>query len=322
MPSISTCMILKNEADTIYKTLESVSFSDEFIIGIDDKTTDDTYKEAMRFLRDRKHFLYYFKWEDDFSKARNYGIDQASGEYILIMDGHETLVSHRIDKMNFKHDVYLFEIEIQQGHHRTMFQQARLFRNSYRYHNKSHNILIYKAEDAAKILGTVVLHKRSKKLQDARSKQRKEMNIPDLTNRVKTGDKRAMAQIAQEYYSYQDWDKAIDAFKFYLGQEMMPSERYHTMMKLGMAYYYSNKFALAEKVWVESEGHNADKRNAHYIFLGSLAKRFENNEEALAWFDKALAIEKPQQFYFLFPDFYHEIPKRLKNDLSTRVVEG
>jgi glycosyltransferase involved in cell wall biosynthesis len=107
---LSCCMILKNEEETIYGCLNSLKdFVDEFIIGIDENSDDNTEAEVTRFALDNKlaeeyidetdnarvtkyykNFTkYYFKWQDDFSKARNEGMDKATGDYILIMDGHE-----------------------------------------------------------------------------------------------------------------------------------------------------------------------------------------------------------------------------------------
>jgi glycosyltransferase involved in cell wall biosynthesis len=90
---LSTCLILKNEGKTIYDCLNSMlGIADEYIIGIDKTCTDDTESEVQRFLTDNPNIdntVYKYDWPESFAKARNEGMDKASGDWILIMDGHE-----------------------------------------------------------------------------------------------------------------------------------------------------------------------------------------------------------------------------------------
>lgn len=323
-PLISTCLILKNEGDTVYETLKSVwDVTDHYVIGVDESTEDNTSLEIARFMNTYPggDYTYYtFKWHNDFSRARNEGFEKAKGDYILIMDGHEKLISHRIGEAGFDKDVYLFEIEMTSGKYRTRFQQARLFKKGYKMHNACHNILKYEPKDAAKLMGTVILHKRSKELESARVEQRKQMNIPDLKVRVSNGDRRAMAQIGQEYFSYQMWEEAVDSFNYYLNQEMHDAERYQTLLKLGMCYYHANNLFKAQETFLECDKVNFDKRNAHYVFLSEMLVQYGSYESAEFYAKKALEVTRPSFFYHLYPDFYYKVPlkilERIKNDTN------
>jgi tetratricopeptide (TPR) repeat protein len=117
---LSACLVLKNEGKTIYRCLDSIKdVVDEYIIGIDDTTDDNTVDEVCKFFNEihgkdcynadminkqkaengygihlddknkKRTHVYFYKWQDNFSKARNEGMDKATGDYILIMDGHE-----------------------------------------------------------------------------------------------------------------------------------------------------------------------------------------------------------------------------------------
>lgn len=323
-PLISTCLILKNEGETIYETLKSVwDVTDHYVIGVDESTEDNTSLEVARFMNKYPggDYTYYtFKWENDFSKARNEGFDKAKGDYILIMDGHERLTNNRINDIELDKDVYLFEIEMHSGQHRTRFQQARLFKKGYKMHNACHNVLIYKDEDSAKLMDTVIVHERSKELSDARVEQRKEMNIPDLELRLLKGDRRALSQIAHEYFSYRIWDKAIEYLNLYLKEEMHEAERYHVLIKLGMAYYHFNKMLQAQETFMSCDKVNFDNRNAHYVFLAELLAKYGSYESAKKYAEKALAVKRPNFFYHLYPDFYYKVPlkilERIKNDTN------
>ena len=73
--TISTCLVLKNEGRTIYRALESVAnVTDEYIIGIDKTTTDNTREEVDRFFSESATVtcsVYDYDFKDSFSEARN-----------------------------------------------------------------------------------------------------------------------------------------------------------------------------------------------------------------------------------------------------------
>jgi glycosyltransferase involved in cell wall biosynthesis len=93
MIKLSTALILKNEGTTVYKCLESVkNITDEYVIGIDSKCTDNTEEQVDLFIADNpktKIKKYIYIWGDSFAEARNEGMDKCTGDWILIMDGHE-----------------------------------------------------------------------------------------------------------------------------------------------------------------------------------------------------------------------------------------
>ena len=85
MPTISVCVIAKNEQDNIGCCLDSTkSFADETIV-VDTGSTDATAKIA----RSHSAKVFSFPWIDDFSAARNFALDQASGDWIVFLDADE-----------------------------------------------------------------------------------------------------------------------------------------------------------------------------------------------------------------------------------------
>ena len=79
---LSLCMIVKNEEETLPRCLKSVcSLVDEIII-VDTGSTDLTLSVAKDFCAQ----IFSFAWDDNFSSARNYSLDQASGDWILVLD--------------------------------------------------------------------------------------------------------------------------------------------------------------------------------------------------------------------------------------------
>ncbi|OAB37899.1 tetratricopeptide repeat-containing glycosyltransferase family 2 protein [Paenibacillus glacialis] len=86
-PVISLCMIVKNEAEHLANCLESVQEVVDEIIVVDTGSTDSTIQIANHYGAKVITFL----WNSDFAAARNIGIAQAKGTWILILDADEEL---------------------------------------------------------------------------------------------------------------------------------------------------------------------------------------------------------------------------------------
>jgi glycosyltransferase involved in cell wall biosynthesis len=86
--TLGVCMIVKNEESCLGKCLESIKGIDEIVIldtGSTDKTGDIARQHGARFIEN------VYKWEDDFSKARNKALEFATADWILVIDADETL---------------------------------------------------------------------------------------------------------------------------------------------------------------------------------------------------------------------------------------
>ena len=94
--TISLCMIVKNEEAVLGRCLESaVDLVDEIII-VDTGSTDGTKEVARRFT-DK---LFDFPWADDFSAARNFSFDRASGGYCMWLDADDVIAED--DRARFR----------------------------------------------------------------------------------------------------------------------------------------------------------------------------------------------------------------------------
>ncbi len=84
-PTVSLCMIVKNEESNLADCLESVRAAVDEIIIVDTGSTDGTIAVARTFTD--KVFVH--PWEHDFSKSRNHSIGYATGNWILQLDADE-----------------------------------------------------------------------------------------------------------------------------------------------------------------------------------------------------------------------------------------
>ncbi|MBS4174157.1 glycosyltransferase family 2 protein [Bacillus sp. FJAT-49736] len=86
---ISLAMIVKNEEKNIKRCLERVmDLVDEMVI-VDTGSTDNTISILQQYSDVKIH---HFNWVDDFAVARNYSIEQTTGDYILVLDADEYII--------------------------------------------------------------------------------------------------------------------------------------------------------------------------------------------------------------------------------------
>ncbi len=86
-PSLSLCMIARNEERNIARSLGSVKSLVQEMIVVDTGSTDRTREIAEAFGAK----VYDFPWTEDFSEARNVSIEKARGDWVLILDADETI---------------------------------------------------------------------------------------------------------------------------------------------------------------------------------------------------------------------------------------
>ncbi|MEI7742751.1 MAG: glycosyltransferase [Chloroflexota bacterium] len=87
MPTISLCMIARDEERVLGECLRSVRPWVDEIVLVDTGSTDRTVEIA----REHGAKVHHFPWIDDFAAARNASIEHATGEWILWMDADDTI---------------------------------------------------------------------------------------------------------------------------------------------------------------------------------------------------------------------------------------
>ena len=158
-------MIVRDEAEFLEQCLDSVKDIVNEIVIVDTGSEDNTKEIAVHFGAR----IFDFIWVDDFSAARNYALEQATGDWILVLDADETISKSDCDKLlslinenkadaysleqrtygdNLKHAEYINrgtdsypESRLYAGW--IASRLVRLFRNSpeYRFHYRIHEVI-------------------------------------------------------------------------------------------------------------------------------------------------------------------------------------
>lgn len=116
MPTISLCMIVKNEAKTLARCLDSLDGLMDEIIIVDTGSTDAT-KEIASHYTDK---IYDYEWANDFSAARNFSFSKASMDYIYAPDADEVLDEENRQRFRQLKQHLLPEVEIVQMKYKTV----------------------------------------------------------------------------------------------------------------------------------------------------------------------------------------------------------
>ena len=135
MKTISAVIITINNKDVV-NAIDSVRSSCSQIVVVDTGST----QEHLGFLKQIEGIeLHYFKWCEDFSAARNYGLQFATGDYILTIDSDEVL-EKQIHADMLTADIYGL---LQKNNSTNKIWSSRLFKNhiGITYRNKLHETI-------------------------------------------------------------------------------------------------------------------------------------------------------------------------------------
>lgn len=222
---LSLCMIVKDEEKYISNCLNSVKdFVDEIII-VDTGSSDRTVEICKSFGAQ----VFKFPWNDSFSDARNFGIERATGDWILWLDADEEVDASDAYRLReiLDSDEPLLSIHLinyygdSPDSNKTFdIAHTRLFQNhkGFKFMNKIHEMLnvneVFTTPDDTPIIKTVpikVYHYGY--LDDVNETKKKfERNFLMLEKELKQEDYSPWIEyhIASEYYRIQKYNEAFD----------------------------------------------------------------------------------------------------------------
>ncbi len=289
-PYISLCLIVKNEEPYLRRCLESfVSAYDELIV-VDTGSRDRTVEIAGEFGAQ----VDFFRWRNDFGAARNYACSLAGGEWIMMVDGDESLapkgIASRLPEMLRQVPVHVDKLLIEQrtilGDETVSLFVDRIFRNlpklSWKY--RIHEVIETPAQHTAKTHEFYLLHDNAlKRRKDKRvSRDRESMYLQALTLDMNDypDDPRPAFYLAGTLYGAKRYQEAMDAYEQYfrLSENKEPARR---------AVAFRDAAAVAAEL--------GDKRNQRSLLFRSLEHDWRSSETYIALADSASENKNPDE---------------------------
>ncbi|MFH1624567.1 MAG: tetratricopeptide repeat protein, partial [Pseudomonadota bacterium] len=311
-PTLSLCMIVKNEEEYLPKCLRAIkSIVDEMVI-VDTGSTDRTIEIAETFgARVFKH-----PWNDDFAEARNVSLKHARCDWILVLDADEVIAEgdfpkikdlietkdvdgYRLIQRNYDHDSSFLgwcrnEDDYEEGRGFLGYgisALVRLFRRKPEilFRGKIHEgVEPSLMEHGLKIEDTEIPIHHYGKVRDRSYVKRKAENYRKLGEeqvRSNPQDAKAVSDLGTQYIETDDLDKAEEALRKAI--ELDPS-RMRTYFDLGVVCAKKERWQDALKAFVkaiELDPRDASSRyNCGFALeqLGETQGAFEQYQEAIS----------------------------------------
>lgn len=215
MKTLGLCMIVKNEEEVIERCLSSCYDIFDEIVIVDTGSTDGTKEICKRFTNK----VYDFKWVNDFSKARNFGIKKCSTDYFMWLDADDvvTLQANKelkqLKQQISNEDIFMlkYEIAFDENDESTFsYYRERIIKNDKKFLFKDpvHEVIEPSGEIVFKDIS--IQHRKIKPNVPGRNLQ-----IYEILDK-KSFTPRQLFYYARELYFNNKIDKAITYFKKFL----------------------------------------------------------------------------------------------------------
>ena len=311
MPTISLCMIVKNEEMHIARCLDSVAKHVDEIIIVDTGSTDRTVEIASDYTTK----VYSHPWTDDFSEARNYSFSKASMDYCMWMDADDILEKTETDKFLQLKQSLSPDTDIVMMKYNTAFDEAGIPLFSYFRERWIRNSSEYRW------IGAVheVIPPRGSVIYSDIAISHKKMNggNPDRNLKIyrkmladgKTLEPRQQYYYARELYYHQQYEEAVSEFeRFLLSSEGWIENKIEACSICANCYYRLGQEDTALLTLLRSLSFDLPRAEL-CCDIGKHFLEHGNYHNAVYWYETAL--NTPRNEYsggFIQPDCYDYIP--------------
>ncbi|MRX72192.1 glycosyltransferase [Bacillus lacus] len=219
-PTLSICMIIKNEEEVLTRCLESIKGIADEIIIVDTGSTDSSKFIGIKYT----NMVFDYKWEGNFSNARNFAASKATGEWILALDADEYV--DRESLLNFKEELKenppeenIIAVQIvnflgTSGNSTSLNYHERLYKNdgSIMYYRNIHELLKHKDSKENRGLVEFQIFHTGYMGKVEKEKDKSKRNLSMLINKK---DKEPIDYyfIGNEYDKLGELNEAIDYYK-------------------------------------------------------------------------------------------------------------
>ncbi len=301
MTNVSICIIGKNEEKNIENCLKSIPKEEFEIIYVDTGSTDKTVALAEKYTDN----IFHFKWIDDFSAARNFSLQQASNDWILVLDCDESITECNVLQIqqftsSNPTDVGLIFRTNVTGEEETSNISydlvKRLFnRKHYHYEGTIHEQVVSNndSEGTTKTIPLNLYHtgyigtieeRESKALRNIELLKKALDNNPD--------DPYYLFQLGQSYYFLEKYEESIPYFSKALTYDVDPKAQYVKLLVVSYGYSLANCGLTSDAIAIAEEVYSYFSNYADFVFLcGYLYMITGPWQKAVTQFKKCISLE-------------------------------
>ncbi|WBW97271.1 tetratricopeptide repeat-containing glycosyltransferase family 2 protein [Oceanirhabdus sp. W0125-5] len=310
MITISLCMIVRNEEDTLSRVLDSAKDLVDEIIIVDTGSEDKTKEIAKQYTEK----IYDFEWIDDFAAARNFSFNKATKEYIFYLDADDIMLEEdrekfkklkeeldpSVDSVTMKYNVGFDK----NGNVTFSYRRNRLVKRerNYQWYGPCHNYLVVSGNIINSDIG--ISHKKEKHQTDR--------NLKIYEKRLAKRDEfspRDVFYYANELYDHKMYEKALENYDKFLNMNSGWCEnKIYACGKVADYYFsvgdYENAYIYSFKSFEYDT-----PRAEHCCRIGKYFKQRYKYKQAAFWFELATTIKKPEDCWgFIMNDYWTWIP--------------
>lgn len=293
MCSISLCMIVRDEEKVLDRCLESIKGAVDEIIIVDTGSIDETKDIASKYT-DK---IYDFKWNDNFSDARNYSFDKATKDYIMWLDADEYITIENLEKLIFLKSNIGEEIDVitlqtymcidENDKPRVVGRRNRIVKR------EKHYKWVGFLHEYIQACGTVldssiyIVHDKIKN-SDGRNLKIYESNIEKGISLCE----RDLYYYGKELYCHKNYDEAINILSQFIEIGTYKDEIIDAINKVGECYDNKKEYNKARQYYYKTFEYGEPKGEV----LFNIANSFENESkycQAIRWYELLLNIDIP-----------------------------
>ena len=308
MKTISVCMIVKNEQEVIERILKSVSkFADEIIV-VDTGSIDETVNLSKKYTQN----VFSYKWNDDFSAARNFSFSKGTSDYLMWLDADDVISDESVELLlNLKYkltneDVVMLPYQTafdENGNVSFWYYRERLLKNNsnFVWCDPVHEVIV----PNGKIVYENIPIKHCKIKQGDPFR-----NLKIYQKIIKEGVKLSPRQLfyyANELYYNRLFDEAICIYEKFLKDGGMIDNVIQACLNLSKIYKIKGDRKKALQILFGSFMYSTPKAEV-LCEIGGHFLELKDYASALFWYEKAISDIKPKTSGFIVKDCYGYVP--------------
>ena len=299
--TISLCMIIKDEQSVLENCLSSFKDVVDEIIIVDTGSSDNSKQIAKKYT-DK---IYDYKWDNNFSNARNYSISKANCEYYMWVDADDYLMDvekHKLLKLkenNYNVDMYYFLYNFDKNYE--PFYRERLIKNdgNHLFKGNIHEAIVPSGIIEYK---DIIITQYDKK----KGLTNRNINI-FLSMDDKTFTSRDKYYFAKELYRHSQFDKSIYYFEKFLNDiDTYYIDCIDACFCLSSLYIKNENYEKALNVLFKSFVYDLPKANI-LCQIGNVYMFINDYNKAIYYYKLALKCKNDNKS-FIHKDYFYYIP--------------